>query len=329
MQRHPYDDPDFEFTPLRPASAAAAPAIPAPAAATPAATTSATSVGESAARPDRTPSSSGPISGRRLAGVAVVSILSASIATVATIGVLGVGSLAAVPSGSETAGGSQPQAVTVDEADAAVEVAEKASPAVVTITTESAGDSFGPYSMPATGVGSGFVFDADGLILTNNHVVEGGDQFTVTFQDGTALLGRVVATDPRLDLAVVSVNASDLPTIEIGDSSSLRVGQMTVAIGSPLGTFTESVTRGILSAVDRSIEVGDPNTRRTSQLSGLLQTDTAINPGNSGGPLLDSTGRAIGVNVAGTMGAEGIGFAVPIDAAAQIMAEARGAVTGA
>ncbi len=179
--------------------------------------------------------------------------------------------------------------------------------------------------MPSTGVGSGFVFDADGLILTNEHVIEGDGSITVTFQDGTELTGTVVATDTEHDLAVVQVDATGLPTLEIGDSAALQVGQLVVAIGSPLGTFTETVTSGILSATGRTIEVGDQFSRRTTTMTGLLQTDAAINSGNSGGPLLDASGAVIGVNVAVATSAQGIGFAVPIDDAAAIMAEAQAA----
>ena len=117
-----------------------------------------------------------------------------------------------------------------------------------------------------------------------------------------------------------------LPTIPIGDAASLKVGQRVIAIGSPLGTFTESVTSGILSATGRTIEVGSPNSRRTTTMTGLLQTDASINPGNSGGPLLDDTGAVIGVNSAAAQSAQGIGFAVPIDVAADIMAQARAKV---
>lgn len=146
---------------------------------------------------------------------------------------------------------------------------------------------------------------------------------TVTFQDGTELPATVVATDLAHDLAVIKVQATGLATIEIGDSAALKVGQLLVAIGSPLGTFTESVTSGILSATGRKIEVGSQTSRQTSTMTGLLQTDAAINSGNSGGPLLDASGRVIGVNVAVASSAQGIGFAVPIDEAASIMATAR------
>jgi S1-C subfamily serine protease len=204
-----------------------------------------------------------------------------------------------------------------------VDVAASASPAVVTITIETAGQpEFGRRSFGSTAVGSGFVFDASGLILTNDHVIADDGTITVTFQDGTELPGTVLETDTVHDLAVVRVEATDLPTIRIGDASGLRVGQLVVAIGSPLGTFTETVTSGILSATDRSIDVGSATSRRTVEMTGLLQTDAAINEGNSGGPLLDASGAAIGVHVAVAASAQGIGFAVPIDVAAAIMAEA-------
>ncbi len=193
---------------------------------------------------------------------------------------------------------------------------------------DSAGQAgYGPFSVPSTGVGSGFVFDASGLILTNHHVIEGSDQITVTFKDGSELAGTVIASDSTHDLAVVKVDpTTPLPTIPIGDASALKVGQQVIAIGSPLGTFTESVTSGILSATGRTIEVGSPNSRQTSTMTGLLQTDASINPGNSGGPLLDNSGAVIGVNSAAAQSAQGIGFAVPIDVAADIMAQARAKV---
>jgi S1-C subfamily serine protease len=278
-------------------------------------------------------SSSRPFRGRWLAGVIAVSMLSAVVGSAGTVGLLtGLGAaepgaspaaVSGTPVGTTTGASTAPAAAT--SPDAVVAVAESASPAVVTLTVGSAGQGgYGPYSMPSTGVGSGFIFDASGLILTNAHVIEGGDQITVTFQDGSELPGTVVSSDTVHDLAVVKVEApADLPTVPIGDASALRVGQLVVAIGSPLGTFTESVTSGILSATGRSIEVGSQSSRQTTSMSGLLQTDAAINSGNSGGPLLDASGAVIGVNVAVAQSAQGIGFAVPIDAAATIMAQAR------
>src|SRR5439155_6487811 len=194
---------------------------------------------------------------------------------------------------------------------------------VVTIMSSSVNSRFGPFSVPATGVGSGFIFDANGYILTNWHVVEGNGTLTVTLEDGRDLAARVVASDPDKDLAVVKVDASNLPTVQIGSSSNLQVGQLVVAIGSPLGTFTDSVTSGILSGTGREITVTDPLTRQQRTVSNLLQTDAAINEGNSGGPLLDAAGRVIGINSAAATSAQGIGFAIPIDDAQAIIAKAR------
>lgn len=309
-------DPDPAFvplTPVRPTSQAGP--------------SSATVVGEPIAIPSGTATSSRPFRGRWLAGVLAVSMLSAVVGSVGTVGLLtgfaatdrGAGTTPAPPTNASTGPAS------VSSSDAVVAVAESASPAVVTITVDSARQAgYGPFSVPSTGVGSGFVFDASGLILTNHQVIEGSDKITVAFKDGSELPGTVIASDAEHDLAVVKVDPpTPLPTIPIGDTSKLKVGQQVIAIGSPLGTFTESVTSGILSAMGRTIEVGSPISRRTTTMTGLLQTDASINPGNSGGPLLDDTGAVIGVNSAAARSAQGIGFAVPIDVAADIMAEAR------
>jgi S1-C subfamily serine protease len=250
-----------------------------------------------------------------LASAIVASLLTAAVVTFA------LPAQAAAPAASAaTSGGST---IQVNGSDAVVSVAQKASPAVVTITNSSV-TNFGPYSIPSTGVGSGFIFDSNGWILTNRHVVQGGGNLTVTLNDGRKLSGTVAATDAEHDLAVVKVDATGLPTVPLGSSSTVKVGQLVVAIGSPLGTFTDSVTSGILSATGRTITVGDAATRQPRTLTNLLQTDAAINPGNSGGPLLDSSGRVIGVNAAAASSAEGIGFAIPIDEAASVIAQARG-----
>ncbi len=212
--------------------------------------------------------------------------------------------------------GSDPNAVIVA-------VAARVSPAVVTITSDITADQFDPLSVPSTGVGSGFVFDANGWILTNDHVVEGATTLTVSFKGGRELKARVVAIDANADLAVIKVNATGLATVDIGTSAGLQVGQLLIAIGSPLGTFSDSVTSGILSATGRSITVRDAQTRQRRRMTNLLQTDAAINPGNSGGPLLDAHGLVIGINSAVAASAEGIGFAIPIDAAKAIMDKAR------
>jgi S1-C subfamily serine protease len=252
----------------------------------------------------------------------VISASAASLATVALVRPAADASPAASGTGTSPSAGAQ-TVVQLTGSEAVVQVAAKVSPAVVTITTQSAAGALSPFSVPSTGVGSGFIYDASGLILTNYHVVEGGGNLSVTLQDGRELAGRVAASDPDHDLAVVKIDATGLPTVAIGTSASLKVGQLVVAIGSPLGTFTDSVTSGILSATGRSITVGDPATRQRRTMSNLLQTDAAINEGNSGGPLLDASGRVIGINTASASSAEGIGFAIAIDQAASIMASAR------
>jgi S1-C subfamily serine protease len=197
--------------------------------------------------------------------------------------------------------------------------AEKVSPAIVTITTSgAAGDPNDPFfTIPTEGVGSGVIFDASGWIVTNRHVVSDARLLTVTLQDGRTFEGTVYGTDTLTDLAIVKVDEGGLPTAPIGDSSSAKVGQLAIAIGSPLGTYTNSVTAGIVSAFGRTITVQDGTIIRN-----LIQTDAAINPGNSGGALLDAAGNVIGINTAVAQTAEGIGFAIPINIARPIMQQA-------
>jgi S1-C subfamily serine protease len=157
--------------------------------------------------------------------------------------------------------------------------------------------------------------------LTNRHVIEGATSLTVALADNTSYPGAVVATSESDDLALVRIQATGLPTAQIGDSSKVAVGQTTIAIGSPLGEYTQTVTRGILSATGRDIEVRDTATRLVVTLKDLLQTDAAINEGNSGGPLLDAAGQVIGINTAMASSSEGLGFATPINAAASLLAQ--------
>jgi S1-C subfamily serine protease len=171
---------------------------------------------------------------------------------------------------------------------------------------------------PETGVGSGVIYNSDGWILTNRHVVEGGNEFEVELKDGRVLSGEVYGIDTLTDLAIVKVDGTDLPTAAIGVSDALEVGQLVIAIGSPLGTYSNSVTSGIVSAKGRTITT-DGSTR---PLTNLIQTDAAINPGNSGGPLLDANGNVVGINTAIATNSNGIGFAIPIDVARPIMAQA-------
>ncbi len=204
-------------------------------------------------------------------------------------------------------------------------LAAAASPAVVTIetTVTSPGGGRSRTIDSGTGVGSGFIYDANGYILTAAHVVEGASQIAVTLEDGRTFKGTVAASDLNRDVAVVTIEASGLPTIALGKPGALEVGQTVLAIGDPLGEYPGSVTIGIVSGLDRSATVADEVTRQARDLTGLVQTDAAINPGNSGGPLINASGDAVGVICAGSSSAEGIGFAVPIDAAAAVIAAAR------
>jgi 2-alkenal reductase len=207
------------------------------------------------------------------------------------------------------------QPVTVDENSAIIDVAAKAGPSVVRIFTKGI-DPNSPVSQEQDGVGSGIIFDSNGWILTNRHVVAGTSDLTVQLKDGLEYPATIYGIDTLTDLAIIKVDATGLPAATIGDSDGLKVGELVVAIGSPLGSFDNSVTSGIVSATGRSI------TTDGGALRNLIQTDAAINPGNSGGPLLDSTGAVIGVNTAIARDSTGIGFSIPIDIARPIMRQA-------
>ena len=210
------------------------------------------------------------------------------------------------------------------------DIVEKVSPAVVnidTLRTEVYRSPLAPFfndpffryffgdspesqerRVPVKGLGTGFVFRSDGYILTNNHVIEGAEEIKVTFKDGQQFDGRVVGRDPLTDIAVVKIEANNLPTIPLGDSDAARVGEFVIAIGNPYG-LSHTVTTGVLSAKGRPISAGDSG----REYENFLQTDAAINPGNSGGPLLNLRGEVIGINTAILPYAQGIGFAVPIN----------------
>lgn len=195
-----------------------------------------------------------------------------------------------------------------------MEIAALGKPAVVAITTEmTVVDMFG-QSGQAVAAGSGFILTADGYIITNNHVIEGATTITVALDDGTFYDAKLVGADAKTDLAVLKVDAKNLPTVYLGSSNDLQVGELAVAIGNPLGTLSGTVTAGIISALDREITLGGENMT-------LLQTDAAINEGNSGGALFNSFGEVIGINSAknaGT-GVEGLGFAIPVDLARPVI----------
>ena len=227
----------------------------------------------------------------------------------------------------------RPLTPTEEDTNFVVEVVKKVEPAVVRINTSQTvrsqvpdefndpyfrrffGESFPtqPQERVQRGVGSGFVIDAKGLILTNAHVVNNADTVTVSFSDGRSLDGKVLGQDPLTDIAVVQVPANNLQTVELASSAQVQTGQWAIAIGNPLG-LQETVTVGVVSAIDRSSsDIG-----ATDKRVPLIQTDAAINPGNSGGPLLNARGQVIGINTAIIKGAQGIGFAIPIDTAKRI-----------
>ena len=225
-------------------------------------------------------------------------------------------SVATTPVATGTTVGANNQPVTIDESSATIDVAAAVSPAVVRIETNGSVDT-STGIIPETGVGSGVIYDTHGWILTNRHVVEGSDTLSVELNDGRVFSGTVYGIDTLTDLAIVRIDASDLTAAKLGESNALKVGQLVVAIGSPLGTYSNSVTSGIVSAKGRSI-----TTDGNQNLNNLIQTDAAINPGNSGGPLLDTGGNVVGINTAIAADSNGIGFAIPIDIARPIMEQA-------
>lgn len=196
-----------------------------------------------------------------------------------------------------------------------VPIAKKVSPSIVAIKIKkNVRDFFGDLYQ-SEGTGSGIIIDAQGHIVTNNHVVDGSDDIIVVLKDGKELPAKVVGKDAQTDLAVIKVGEKNLPYAEFGDSSTLEVGELAVAIGSPMGTdYAGSVTAGIISGLDRKIFVGDKNMT-------LIQTDAAINPGNSGGALVNSEGKVVGINTLKLIESkvEGMGFAIPINEAKPII----------
>jgi putative serine protease PepD len=262
---------------------------------------------------------------RTLLAVAMLSAVLGSGLTfgmASALGALPPVAVAPAPTAAPTAADAQPAATTEEPADL-VAVIASARESVVTITARGAAarDPFSPFNVPATGVGSGIVVSSNGLILTNYHVVEGARTLSVATAHGQTLDATVISTDAAHDMAVIRATGGELRAAVLGDSDQLQVGQTVLAIGSPLGEFTETVTKGIVSALGRAITVGDQATGASLNLSGLIQTDAAINPGNSGGPLVDMDGDVVGINSsirtsgdsAGQGGSIGLGFAIPID----------------
>lgn len=198
-----------------------------------------------------------------------------------------------------------------------VPIAKKISPSIVAIEIKATVTDFFGARYESNGTGSGIIIDNQGHIVTNNHVVEGAQNLTVILKDGTKLDAQLVGRDPTTDLAVIKVDKRDLPVAELGDSSKLEVGELAVAIGSPMSTeFAGSVTAGIISGIDRQVALGDKTMT-------LIQTDAAINPGNSGGALVNGKGQVIGINTVkfAQSSVEGMGFAIPINEAKPMIKE--------
>ncbi len=201
---------------------------------------------------------------------------------------------------------------------AVVGVVNAVGPAVVNILV---GKRVPGYRSEQVGAGSGVIISSDGLILTNDHVAHGATAVEVRMADGTTIPTRLVGTDPATDLAVLRAEATDLPYAPLGDSDTLAVGQLAIAIGNPFG-FQSTVSTGVLSALGRALRSRDGR-----RIENILQHTAPLNPGNSGGPLVDSRGRVIGVNTAIIVMAQGIGFAIPVNTArfvlTQILAHGR------
>ncbi len=205
-------------------------------------------------------------------------------------------------------------------------VAHNVLPSVVNIQTESTirrreidpfFDPFGFFgggTYTSQSLGSGFVWSDDGIIVTNNHVVEGASRITVNFQDGAQLPAKLIGVDPDSDLAVLRIDASHLIPAPIGTSSDLLIGETVVAVGNPFG-LSGTVTTGVVSALGRSV----PSKEQGRTFTDFIQTDASINPGNSGGPLLNIEGKVIGINTAIYAQAQGIGFAIPVDRARKVI----------
>ena len=221
-----------------------------------------------------------------------------------------------------------PPTVNVVRRTPVVVVAHNVLPSVVNIQTEATilqravdpfYDPFGFFggrerSYTSQALGSGFIWSSDGIIVTNNHVVEGASRITVNFQDGSQVAAKLIGVDPDSDLAVLRVDLKNLTAAPIGTSSDLLIGESVVAVGNPFG-LSGTVTTGVVSALGRSV----PSKEAGRTFTDFIQTDASINPGNSGGPLLNIEGKVIGINTAIYAQAQGIGFAIPVDRAKKVI----------
>ena len=210
----------------------------------------------------------------------------------------------------------------VQEESETISVVDKVSPAVVSIVVKTTDfDIFSGFTDTyESGIGTGFIVDSNGLIITNSHVVnDPNGEYSVVLKDGTTYSVDKIHLDEYSDIAILEITARNLPTVEFGDSDSLKVGQKAIAIGNALGRFDNTVTVGVISGTAREVQASSGFGQRKTY-ENVIQTDAALNPGNSGGPLLNSSGQVIGVNVATTLGAENIGFAIPVNVVKPILA---------
>jgi serine protease Do len=224
-----------------------------------------------------------------------------------------------------------------------VEVAKKVCPAVITIViSKDLPKIEGFYFLPfggqrfvvpkfnrkrertKIGGGSGFIASPEGYIFTSSHVVaDPKADYTVIFEPKKKYPAKVISCDPINDIAILKINAKNLPYLELGDSEKIELGQTVIAVGNALGEFHDTVSTGVVSGMSRSITAFSGLAAKAAQLRGLIQTDAAINPGNSGGPLVDIEGKVIGINTAMVMGAQNIGFAIPINYAKKDLEEVK------
>ncbi|MBP5656262.1 trypsin-like peptidase domain-containing protein [Candidatus Saccharibacteria bacterium] len=202
------------------------------------------------------------------------------------------------------------------ESSSIASIASKVTPAVVSIVSEGYSSSYYGLGGLTQSAGTGMIVSADGYVVTNKHVVNGSRKIRIITDDGTTYDNvKLLGTDPLNDVAYLKISgAKNLPTITLGDSKTIAVGQPVLAIGNALGAYQNTVTQGIISGTGRSVAASDSSGGNVEYLADLLQTDAAINPGNSGGPLVNAAGDVIGINTATSTSAEGLGFAIPISA---------------
>ncbi len=233
----------------------------------------------------------------------------------------------------------------IEEESETIDVVEKVSPSVVSIVISKELDNFynisGPFDffdnffpffqrrspqpendepiIQKVGGGTGFIISEDGMILTNKHVVDDEDaEYTVILNDGTEYEATVLGRDFTNDIAVIKIEAENLSVVELGDSDDIKIGQTVIAIGNALAEFSNTVTKGVISGINREITAGT-STGQSEEIREAIQTDAAINPGNSGGPLLNLKGQVIGINTAMSQGGQLVGFAIPVNTAKQII----------